>query len=83
MKSDVSFYQIMPLDSPMNPKPRSINKKRESAPPAGFSTNQFGYDDPSLGNKVTFYHKDEVHPAVQCVVQTYYTSSTRIVCDMG
>ncbi|XP_063689847.1 fibrocystin-L-like isoform X2 [Bolinopsis microptera] len=49
----------------------------------GFSTNQFGYDDPSLGNKVTFYHKDETYPAVQCHVQTYYTSSTRIVCDLA
>ena len=50
-------------------------------PPAGFSTNQFSYDNSVLGNKVTLFHEDDSYSPVECTVVTYYTTSTRIVCD--
>jgi hypothetical protein len=43
----------------------------------GFSSDQFNRDNPNLGNTVTFHRGAHVVP---CNVETYYTSTTRIVC---
>lgn len=48
---------------------------------AGFSGDQFAFDDPALGNVVTFTGDDGVR--VPCAVVQTDTSSTKISCELG
>ena len=47
----------------------------------GFSGDQFSFDDPTLGNVVTFTGNKGVK--VSCKVVETDTSSTKISCEMG
>jgi len=46
----------------------------------GFSPDQYNYDDPTKGNRV--YFSSGKH-RVECLVYTYYTTTSKIVCDTG
>jgi len=47
---------------------------------AGFSPDQYNFDDPTKGNRVYFTNGDN---RVECLVYTYYTTTEQIVCDTG
>lgn len=43
-----------------------------------FSSDQFSYTNPLLGNKVMLHHDD--YPSMECPVVTYDTNPGQIVC---
>jgi hypothetical protein len=48
---------------------------------SGFSADQFAFDDPTLGNKVTLVSERGV--VIACSVIETDTSPTRITCETG